>query len=44
LCEGRWNNDAVGGGEKDGVLSLDEEDLAAVGVEKPPDELSINAA
>jgi hypothetical protein len=32
----------IGGGEKDGVLSLDEEDLAAVGVEKPPDELSIN--
>jgi len=41
FSEGRGYDDG-NTGENDGVLSLDVDDKAAVGVVKPPDELSIN--
>jgi hypothetical protein len=44
LLDGRWEEEIIGEGENEAVRSLDDEDRGAIGVEKPPDELSINAA
>ena len=43
LLDARSDDERTGDGASEAVLSLDVEESAAIGVRKPPDELSANA-